>query len=171
MFSSSLKGLPSDCYTPRSQSLHTFEQLVQVFLTQYASCQEYKRTRNHLFTLKMKTEESLKKYLTCFQTKRSKVHTYSNITVTTFINGMHVDHRFYKSLVKHGVTTMDEILHYAPGYILLEEDKRRNVKVTTMNEHKSRQAPIARDRKRGGDLRKPHISYQRRKLLGGKLLQ
>lgn len=37
------------------------------------------------------------------------------------------------NLVKHGITTMDGVLHHAPGYILLEGAIRGDVKVTTQN--------------------------------------
>lgn len=67
---------------------NTFEQLAQVFLTQYTSCQEYKRASNHLFTVKMKAEEPVKKYLTRFQTERSKVPACNDdVTAAAFVNG------------------------------------------------------------------------------------
>ena len=106
MFPSSLKGLASDWfYSLKPGILHTFEQVAQAFLTQYSSCQEYKKNSNHLFTVKMVPGESLKTYLTRFQSERAKVHHCSDdVAAATFISGLQVKHAFFASLVKHDIT-------------------------------------------------------------------
>ena len=123
MFPSSLKGLASDWfYSLKSGTLRNFEQVAQAFLSQYSSCQEYRKNNNHLFTIKMTLEEGLKSYLTCFQAERAKVHQCNDdVGAAAFISGLRVSNDFYASLVKHNVTEMCEILCCAPGYIHLEE--------------------------------------------------
>ena len=126
MFPSSLKGLASDWfYSLKPGSISSFEQVARTFLSQYSSCQEYRKTSNHLFTLKMYHDESLKKYLTRFQTERAKVHSCSDdVAAAAFISGLRQDHSLYASLLKHNVTDMNEVLRRVPGYIRLEEAQR-----------------------------------------------
>lgn len=58
MFSSSLKGLAFEWfYSLKHGSLGSFEQVAHTFLAQQ-SCQEYQRTNNHLFTIKMREKPS-----------------------------------------------------------------------------------------------------------------
>ena len=65
------------------------------------------KNNNHLFTVKMAPEETLKKYLTRFQSERAKVHNYSHdVATTAFISRLQVKHDFYASLVKHNMTEM-----------------------------------------------------------------
>ena len=128
LFPSSLKGLAFDWfYSLKSGTLHNFEQVAQAFLSQYSSCQEYRKNNNHLFTLKMAPEEGLKTYLTRFQSERAKVHHCSDdVAAAAFISGLRVNHEFYAFLVKHNITEMCEILRRAPGYIHLEEARNNS---------------------------------------------
>jgi hypothetical protein len=156
MFPSSLKGLASDWfYSLKPGTLHTFEQVAQAFLTQYSSCQEYKKNSNHLFTVKMAPGESLKIYLTRFQSERAKVHHCSDdVAAAAFISGLQVKHAFFASLVKHDVTEMCEILRRAPGYIHLEE-ARSSADQGKAPEKKSDSNTSVKNSGNGNNFRKP----------------
>jgi len=58
-----LKGVVSDwLYSLPPHSLHNFEEVTEVFLTQYASRREAKKN-NYLLTIKMRQDDSLKSYI------------------------------------------------------------------------------------------------------------
>ena len=68
-FSSSLKGVASDWfYSLPPHSLHNFEEMSEVFLTQHASCRKVKRN-NHLLIVKMRQGDILKSYIGYFQSQ------------------------------------------------------------------------------------------------------
>ena len=48
-------------------SFHNFEELTEVFLTQYTSCQEAKKNNHHLLTVKMSQGDNHKSYIVYFQ--------------------------------------------------------------------------------------------------------
>ena len=65
---SSLKGVISDWfYSKPPHSLHNFEEVTEVFLTQYTSRQEAKKNKHHLLTVKMRQGDSLKSYISYFK--------------------------------------------------------------------------------------------------------
>ena len=67
VFPSGLKGITSDWfYSLSSHSLGDFEEVRQAFFNQFASRREFKKNNNHIFTIKMKFEESLKHYVCYF---------------------------------------------------------------------------------------------------------
>ena len=68
---SSLKGVASDWfYSLLLRALHNFKEIIEAFLTQYASHREAKKNNYHLFTVKMRQSlqsDSLKSYIGYFQ--------------------------------------------------------------------------------------------------------
>jgi len=63
VFPFSLKGIAYDrFYSLPRHSLQSFEEVKQAFYHQYAPRRELKKNSNHLLTIKMKLEKSLKLY-------------------------------------------------------------------------------------------------------------
>ena len=73
-FLSCLKGVASDWfYTLTHYSLHNFEEVTKVFLTQYVSRRVAKKNNHHFFTVKMRQGDDLKSYISYFQSQLVKV--------------------------------------------------------------------------------------------------
>jgi len=103
VFPSSLKGVALDWfYSLPSRSLWNFEEVSDVFYKQYALRQKFKKNNNHLLTVKMKQEETLKCYISYFQSQIALVYNCNDdVAATTFIDGLQIDYSFYKHLVNH----------------------------------------------------------------------
>ena len=68
IFPSSLKGVASDWFYPLPQySVHIFEDLTKLFLTQYTFRQEFKQSNHHLLSIKMRSSDSFKTTLATFR--------------------------------------------------------------------------------------------------------
>ena len=66
-FPASLKGVASDWfYSLPLRSLHNFAEVTEVFLTQYASCQEAKKNSHYLLSVRMRQRDGLKSYINFF---------------------------------------------------------------------------------------------------------
>jgi len=104
---------------------------------QYASRQELKNNINHLLTIKMKPEESLKNYVNYFQSQMTLVYNCNDdVIVAAFINGLQVFHSFYKYLVKHKVTRMLDIISRVQKYIQIEDATRDKTSCFLKRENK-----------------------------------
>ena len=123
IFTSSLKRVVSDCfYFLLPRSIHSFEDLIQLFLAQFSSRQEFKKNNHHLLSVKMRPSNSLKAYIGYFQNQLVKIHNYSeDAYALAFISGLRVTHPLYKHLVKYNVTRWSEILYQVQSYIQLEK--------------------------------------------------
>jgi len=122
IFPSSLKGVASDWFYPLPQySVHIFEDLTKLFLTQYTFRQEFKQSNHHLLSIKMRSSDDLKTYICYFQNQLGKVHNCSeDASALAFISGLGITHPLYKYPVKY-VTYWSEIIYQAQPYIQLEE--------------------------------------------------
>ena len=123
IFPSSLKGIASDWfYFLPPRSIHNFEDLTKLFITQYSSLKGFKQNNHHLLSVNMRPSDRLKAYIGYFQNKLAKVHNCSEDASTlAFINGLRVTHLLYKHLVKYNVTRWSEVQYRTQPYIRLEE--------------------------------------------------
>ena len=123
VFPSGLKELALDwSYSLLSRSPRSFKEVSDVFFNQHASQQEFKKNSNHLLTLKMKPEETLKRYISLFQRQIVMIYNYRDVAAPAFIVGLQTVHSFYKHLMKHDINM--EILPRAQKYVQLEEATR-----------------------------------------------
>ena len=109
-------------YSIPPRSLHNFSEITKIFLTQYATHQEAKRSRYHLLYVKMRPGDSLKSYINFFQSQLTKVSNCGEkVYALTFISGLQVTHSLYKHLLKHNITKMSKALSRAQSLIQWEE--------------------------------------------------
>ena len=87
IFPSNLKGVASDWfYSLLPRSIHRFEYLTKLFITQYSSRQAFKQNNHYLLSIKMKLSHSLKVYIGYFQNQLAKVHNCSeDVSALAFI--------------------------------------------------------------------------------------
>ena len=112
MIFSSIEGVTYHWFysLPRN-SLQNFHDVTDAFYNQFVPRREFQRNINHLFTVKMKSEESLKNYINYFQSQMALVYNCNeDVATAVFINGLQVKNPFYKHLVKNDVTKMRDIL-------------------------------------------------------------
>ena len=71
---SNLKGMALEWfYSLQLRSLHNISEVSEAFLTQYATCQEAKRSSHHLLSVRMRPGDSLKSYINYFQNQLTRV--------------------------------------------------------------------------------------------------
>ena len=112
IFPSNLKDVVSDWfYSLSPYSLHNFEEITDVFLTQYAFRREVKKNNHHLLTLKMRPNDIHKSYIGYYQNQLAKVPNYGeDVSALAFISKLQVSHPLYKHLLKHDVTRISKVL-------------------------------------------------------------
>jgi len=72
-FSVSLKGMASDWfYSLPLHSLHSFAEVTETFLNQYASRQEAKKNSHHFISVRMRQGDSLKLFINFLQNHSPK---------------------------------------------------------------------------------------------------
>ncbi|PIN27028.1 hypothetical protein CDL12_00194 [Handroanthus impetiginosus] len=96
-----------------SGSIHSFAQLRELFLHQYATSKHFKKTSFSLFSLEQEERETLREYI-----KRFTEATLEGSTTHK------EDRPFFSSLVKKPVKIFDELLARAEKYVNLEEAKK-----------------------------------------------
>ena len=87
-FPSSVKGSGYNwVYLLPKNSLQSFHDVTDIFYNQFDSRREFQRSSNHLLTVKMKFEESLKNYVNYFQSQMALVYNCNeDIVVVAFIS-------------------------------------------------------------------------------------
>ena len=101
-------------YSLLQRSVHSFEALTKLFLTQCSSLQEFKQSNHHLLSVKIRFFDNLKTYVGYFQNQLVKVHNCSkDASALAFISVLRITHPLYKHLVKYNITCWSEILYRA----------------------------------------------------------
>ncbi|PIN04083.1 hypothetical protein CDL12_23384 [Handroanthus impetiginosus] len=107
-----------------SGSIHSFAQLCELFMHQYATSKHFKKTFFSLFSLEQEERETLREYIRRFTEAALEVSTtHKEVLANAFIKGLQ-DGPFFSSLVKKLVEDFDELLARAEKYVNLEEAKK-----------------------------------------------
>jgi len=109
-FPSSLKGVASDLFYSMSlHSLHSFMEIIEAFLTQYAS-REAEKNNRHLLSVKIREGDSLGN----FQSQLAKVSNCDeNVFALMFISRLQISYPLYKHLLNHDITQISEVMSQA----------------------------------------------------------
>ena len=109
-------------------AFYNFEEVIEAFLTQYASRREAKKNNHRLLFVKMRQGDNLKSYNCYLQSQLVKVSNFGeDVSTLAFTRGLQVSHSLYKHLLKHNITQMSELLPRAQPYIQLEEAMKSSV--------------------------------------------
>ncbi|PIN02456.1 hypothetical protein CDL12_25031 [Handroanthus impetiginosus] len=107
-----------------SGSIHSFAQLRELFLHQYASSKHFRKTSFSLFSMQQEEKETLREYIRRFTGAALEVPTaHKEVLANAFVKGLR-DGPFFFSLVKKPVDDFDELLARAEKYVNLEEAKK-----------------------------------------------
>ena len=98
-------------YSLPSRSLHNFEEITEVFLTEYVFRMETKKNNHHILTVKIRQGDNIKSYISYFQDQLAKVpNCNEDVSTLAFISELQISHALYKHLLKHDLTRMSEVL-------------------------------------------------------------
>ncbi|PIN08279.1 hypothetical protein CDL12_19148 [Handroanthus impetiginosus] len=107
-----------------SGSIHSFAQLRELFLRQYASSKHFRKTSFSLFSMQQEEKETLREYIRRFTGMALEVPTaHKEVLANAFVKGLR-DGPLFSRLVKKSVDDFDELLVKAEKYVNLEEAKK-----------------------------------------------
>ncbi|PIN22389.1 hypothetical protein CDL12_04895 [Handroanthus impetiginosus] len=104
--------------------IHSFAQLRELFLHQYASSKHLRKTSFSLFSIQQEERQTLREYIRRFTETTLEISTaHKEVLANTFVKRLR-DGPFFFSLVKKPVDDFDELLARAKKYVNLEEAKK-----------------------------------------------
>ncbi|XP_048317965.1 uncharacterized protein LOC125418468 [Ziziphus jujuba] len=124
IFVTSLKGVALTWFDSlKSESIHSFEELINHFGAQFASSMKVKKEAHHFFTITQGRNKSLKAYTQRFNKENVNIlDCNESIVIEAFKKDLLGENYLYESLMKRVPETMIEPMSRAVKYINLEED-------------------------------------------------
>ncbi|XP_058084551.1 uncharacterized protein LOC131232334 [Magnolia sinica] len=132
-FSITLIGSTQSWYCQlKPNSIGSFAELSQLFLTQFISGKKSRKPNTHLFTFKQDPKESLKDYITSFNEEALQVEDYDDKMTLSAVFGGLKEEKFTFSIGKNPPKTLADLIARAQKYTNAEEfsNARKNVQVT-----------------------------------------
>ncbi|XP_058103418.1 uncharacterized protein LOC131246985 [Magnolia sinica] len=166
-FSITLTGSARNWYRQlKPNSISSFAELSQLFLTQFISGKRSRKPNTYLFAIKQESKESLKDYIARFNEEALVIEDYNDkIALAVMFSGLW-EGKFTFSIGKNSPKTLAELVARAQKYTNVEEfsNARKNVQVLEINDKGKRpRNGEAQPSSKGTDDRAPRDSRLNRR--------
>ena len=109
----------------RPNSINSFKQLTQAFGSHFITSSRVPRPLDSLMFLSMREGETLKAYSDRYWDMYNEIESdYDGVAISTFKNGLPIEHGLKKSLMGKPVTSLRQLMDQIDKYKRVEEDQQ-----------------------------------------------